>query len=137
MMRHDTPAPCILIIDDEPDFAASLAAFFADEGYETTICSEAPHAINALNEVEPDLLILDLLLPDISGWELLTAIRLERGFARLPIVIMTSGVNEGRHEYQRRQPAHTRFLPKPLDLEKLLFTVEMLLHPNLPPARQR
>lgn len=131
------PVPLILIVDDEPDFASALATLLTDEGYETECCTAPSEALTCVERFDPDLLILDLLMPAISGWEVLTALRTMGGRARLPVIIMTSGVAEGRAEYRRRHPPHTLFQPKPLDFDLLLFNVEMLLHPNLPPPRPR
>lgn len=129
--------PRILIVDDQPDFAETLADFLRDEGYEVHVCAVGGLGLAEVVRLQPDLLILDLLMPTVGGWEILTALRLQAPFATLPVLLMTSGVTEGRREFYRRLPSHTQLIAKPFELNQLLFTIELLLQLRLPPESGR
>jgi CheY-like chemotaxis protein len=122
-----------MIIDDQVDFAQALADLLEDEGYETHVCSIGGLALSQIARVEPDLLILDLLMPGVGGWEVLMALRMQPARAALPVILMTSGTTQGRQMFYRHLPHHTQLLPKPLEFNLLLHTIEMLLKPHPPP----
>ncbi|MCZ7568211.1 MAG: response regulator [Ardenticatenaceae bacterium] len=124
-----------MIVDDQPELAEAIAEFLRDEGYDAHICTVGALALAAVARHQPDLLILDLLMPAVGGWEILTALRLQPAFAGLPVLLMSSGIKRERREFYRRLPNHTRLIAKPLEYPQLLFAVEMLLHPGLPPPR--
>src|SRR5436190_7434168 len=80
----------VLIVDDERDTVATLMELIADEGYQVRGVYKARDALAAMNDFDPDVVLLDLALPDISGWEAARQIRTRYGEKR-PVLIAITG----------------------------------------------
>ena len=77
----------VLVVDDDPALAEMLTIVLRGEGFETAVVSEGTKAMPALRELKPDLVLLDLMLPGMSGIDVCKAIRAESG---VPIVMLTA-----------------------------------------------
>jgi DNA-binding response OmpR family regulator len=116
-------SPVILIVEDDDDIRGALNRFFSDEGY---LALEAPNrakALRVLTTLRPDLVTLDLSLPDGSGADILQQIRASSDLTTIKVVIMSAN---------RIIPLAIRELAdavvaKPFDLEPLLSLVERLI----------
>ncbi|NPB09187.1 MAG: response regulator transcription factor [Thermodesulfobacteria bacterium] len=84
------PAPLILIVEDEEDIARLVAKALEKEGFRTQRASSLAEAQEKLNKETPDLLILDLMLPDGDGLELCKVLRYQEPGRHLPIIILTA-----------------------------------------------
>lgn len=80
----------ILIVDDEVDSVITLVALLNDEGFEARGAYSGKQAFESLRDFDPDAVLIDIAMPDISGWELARRIRDEKGKAR-PMIIGLSG----------------------------------------------
>jgi DNA-binding response OmpR family regulator len=80
----------VLIVDDERDTVATLMELLADEGYQVRGVYKARDALAAMKDFDPDVVLLDLALPDISGWEAARQIRSRYGEKR-PVLIAITG----------------------------------------------
>lgn len=122
----------ILIVDDDPDVLASIDAAFQSEGAATLTCSDGNEAVRLCNEKNPDLVVLDMMLPRRSGFLVLERIK---GRDDSPFVIMVTA-NEGkRHQAYAESVGADRYLIKPVPLERLLATARELLALR-PPTRR-
>lgn len=81
----------ILIVEDEPKIAALLKDYLNDAGYDVTVLHEGTNALAKVKEIEPDCLILDLMLPGKNGLDICKEVR---QFSTLPIVMITARVDE-------------------------------------------
>src|SRR5947208_3124467 len=70
-----TDRPTILVVEDDPDIRELLAELLEDEGYDVHIAADGEAAIDELEHWEPSVMLLDLMLPRISGWEILRRMR--------------------------------------------------------------
>ena len=77
----------ILVVDDDPALSEMLTIVLRGEGFDTTAVSEGPHALPAVRELRPDVVLLDLMLPGMNGIDVCRAIRAESG---VPIVMLTA-----------------------------------------------
>ncbi len=84
----------ILVVEDEPAVRRMLIYNLRASGYETVAAADAEEALTLIEEVPPDLLILDWMLPGLSGLELCRRIRSRRRTARIPVVMLTARVEE-------------------------------------------
>jgi DNA-binding response OmpR family regulator len=117
----------ILVIDDEPVNAALLEAILSDSGYEgVQSITDSRLALDVCRTFEPDLILLDLMMPHLDGFAILSALRSERGEASLPVIVLTADETE---ETKRRALAAgaTDFMLKPFDLTEALFRIKNLL----------
>jgi len=111
----------ILVIEDERDILNMLRELFEEEGYHVA-CVNHPRQLMPITEgCRPDLLFVDLMLPDLSGIELARRLR-EDGLPDTPMVAMSASPD------MLRSAAHSKLfqetLPKPFDIERLLTYAE-------------
>jgi DNA-binding NtrC family response regulator len=115
----------ILVVDDEPDIRELVRDILEDENYGVTTAEDAASAREALRERRPDLILLDIWMPDLDGISLLKEWAEGRG---LPCpVIMMSGHGTVETAVEATRLGAYDFLEKPLSLAKLLLTVERAL----------
>ena len=117
--------PYILIVDDEPDIRNLVDEILADEGYEVGTAENAAAAREALREHRPDLILLDIWMPDIDGITLLKE-WVDGGGLVCPVVMISGHGNVETAVEATRLGAYD-FLEKPLSLAKLLLTVKRAL----------
>ena len=117
----------ILVVDDDPAITTLLAEILTDEGYRAQLAQDAPSALAAVVVEAPDLVIADLLMREMSGLELLHAIR-AWGHADVPVVLMTAAADRGADLTIHSAAA---CLLKPFDLDDLLSCIEQTLRPQL------
>jgi two-component system nitrogen regulation response regulator NtrX len=115
-------APFILIVDDEPDIRESVKDILQDEGYEVGTAENGEAARVALRERRPNLILLDIWMPDIDGISLLKEWAENDGLP-CPVIIM-SGHGTVETAVEATRLGAYDFLEKPLSLAKLLLTVE-------------
>ncbi len=119
----DGPAPrrpTVLVADDDEAIRDVIAEVLRDEGYRVVCAENGQRALDALRkDVRPDLLLLDLMMPVMSGWEVLEHLKeLREGdsLSKVPIVIISAMASPGAYEH----------LAKPIDLDRLLEAVARL-----------
>jgi len=84
----------ILIIDDEANIVRLVRDYLEQAGYRVLAASNAETGLHALRRETPDLLVLDLGLPDRDGWDLTRQIRMDRQLAAMPIIMLTARVED-------------------------------------------
>jgi len=118
-------APFILVVDDEPDIRSTLKEILEDEGYQVEVAQDGATAREAHRHRRPDLVLLDIWMPDIDGITLLKEWVSDSG---LPMpVIMMSGHGTVETAVEATRLGAYDFIEKPLSLAKLLLTVEHAL----------
>src|ERR1043166_6873730 len=111
--------PTVLIVDDERDIASFLAAFFERAGHEVLTAHTGEEAVALVQQRRPDLALLDLRLPHITGFEVL-----ERVKEQNPVVIMITGHGDVSLAVQAMQSGAENFLTKPIELAHLGVTAD-------------
>lgn len=127
-------APRILIVEDNADLADGLRYNLELEGYAVQVIGEGRAAIAAVRAAEPDLLILDLMLPGCDGYEVLRTIR--AAGARLPVIILSARGEEADKVRGFRLDAD-QYVTKPVGLLELLERVRALLRRARPDTGPR
>jgi DNA-binding response OmpR family regulator len=112
----------VLVVEDDPILAGVLQEVLQDEGYCAHAASRAAHAGAAIRERWPDILLLDVHLPDLDGWTFLGACRQDAWAVDLPVV-MLAAPRDGLPAEDPRVVC----LPKPFDLDTLTRTVQQLV----------
>jgi DNA-binding response OmpR family regulator len=77
----------ILIVDDDPNIVRLLGMYLTDAEYETAVAADGSQAMDRFHEFAPDLILLDVMMPVINGWEVLSLIRQE---SQVPVIMLTS-----------------------------------------------
>lgn len=116
--------PYILVVDDEPDIRGLVQDILEDEGYEVAVAQDGNAARQSVHERRPDMILLDIWMPDIDGISLLKEF-VETGVTS-PVVMISGHGNVETAVEATRLGAHD-FIEKPLSLGKLLMTVQEVL----------
>ena len=111
------------MVDDDPSVLRLLAALLAARGYEVTTASDGGSALEKLEAEAPRLVILDLLLPDMDGSEVLRRIR---AVSRVPVLVLTA-VGEAADRSRLLGLGADEYMTKPFDIMRLLGRVRELL----------
>jgi CheY-like chemotaxis protein len=120
-----TAAPRILVVDDTPALLDVVRRCLEVEGYRVRTCLESRHAVRMAREEAPDVIMLDVVMPEVSGWEVLAELRKEPAFRRTPVIVCTAYVAEAitRLAELKGPDQHLGLLPKPFELEELIEVV--------------
>jgi CheY-like chemotaxis protein len=114
----------ILIAEDNPDSQQLLQTILESEGFIVTTASDGEKAIDILCEIKPDILVTDLLLPTVSGGDLIRHVRSTANLAQLPIVVISA---YGDHyESEALAVGANVVLKKPLDSDLLISVINRL-----------
>jgi DNA-binding response OmpR family regulator len=128
----------ILVVEDDSPIRVMLVDLLEDAGYTVNQASDAFQALRHLGEAPPDLVVLDLMLPRMSGWEFLERSRAQLNRANVPVVILSA--IKGQGDYPDTLGVAGWFT-KPLDVPSFLGAVEALVNPAEPappaPAAER
>ena len=116
--------PTILIVDDEPDSRDALQTLLGTWGYATEIASEGREALQRAAALRPSVVVTDLMMPDMDGLGLLTALQQE--MPRVPVIILTGRATVDTAVGAMRQGAYD-YLTKPVDLDRLRLLIEKAL----------
>jgi CheY-like chemotaxis protein len=112
----------VLIVEDSADLRDTLADILDYEGYRVAVAANGREALDYLHEAEPPgLVILDLMMPVMNGWEFRAAQLEDPTLAQVPVVIL-SGANDVEQQARLLQAA--AYLTKPIDLARLLEMVQ-------------
>ena len=116
--------PRILIVDDNEDNRDVLARRLQRRGFDITIAIGGREAVKQASDDAPDLILMDMNMPELDGWEATTQIR-SNGIA-VPIIALTAHAMEGDRE-RAIEAGCTDYHTKPVELEKLTSLIETLL----------
>ena len=89
-MEDSTEKSLILVVDDDPDCRETLADLLSNEGYSVVCAENGREALDYLSGSKPSLIILDLMMPAMSGWEFRARQKLDPNLESLPVVVTTA-----------------------------------------------
>jgi CheY-like chemotaxis protein len=119
-------APKVLVCDNEEVLRALVRAALAPSGYDIAEARNGDESVELARDLEPDLIVLDMMMPGRTGLEVLEELRGEERFAETPVVMLTARTQEADRESASTAGAD-RFLPKPFSPVELASVVEELL----------
>jgi CheY-like chemotaxis protein len=105
----------VLLVDDDVDIRDTVAEALRGAGYKVRVTSNGAQALTALEEMCPEVVLLDLMMPLLGGWQLLEIMKANPRHAQIPVIIMTASRDD--------VSGHPRVLRKPFGLDELLRTV--------------
>ena len=132
MRSNGTPprSKVLLVVEDDETTGTCVCEALQKAGYKTNWVKDGLEALDYILESRPDGIILDLMLPKLSGYEICDVVRKSRAIQWTPIVIMS-----GRVEYQDKMQAFELgaddYVTKPFAIEGLVAQVEAVLHRSL------
>ena len=113
----------ILVVEDEPDIAKLIKRQLEDSGYRVSVLGSGPSVVAVVEETKPDLVVLDLILPDVDGLDVLRALKENVATADVPVIVMTVVPDDGT----AWKLGIVDYLTKPVASEDLLRSVEKAL----------
>jgi two-component system alkaline phosphatase synthesis response regulator PhoP len=120
----------ILIVDDEHDFIELLRYKLGGHGFDLIVASDGVHALSQARQMKPNLILLDILLPDLDGLSVCEILRRQPATKKIPIIFMSALTGDIT---KRTAAIHAEdFFTKPLDLARLEKRIMELL--NVAPA---
>lgn len=117
---------CILVIDDDPGVLGIMDEKLSDQGYTVLLAQSGAAALEVVSHTEPDLILVDALMPGMTGWDVCKKLRRRRQTATAPIIFMT-GLTETEHVLRAFEAGAVDYVTKPLRLEEVLARVNVHL----------
>lgn len=124
--NRSTDVKTLLIVDDEPGIVEMLQSGLQRKGYRVITALDGPSALEQMSDEKPDLVMLDIAMPGMTGWEVLDRIESNPATAGTPVIMLTAlktdldmirGLEKGAIDY----------ITKPFDLQHLISVVHMIL----------
>ena len=116
----------ILYVEDNPDNRLLVKRILLSEDYSLLEATDAMDALNVLKTAHPDLILMDINMPDMDGYTLTAKIKSLPGFERVPILAVTANVMRGDKE-KTLEAGCDGYIQKPLDIEQLTREIEKFI----------
>ena len=114
----------VLLVEDEPNIAEAMRFILSRDGWRVSHVAEGDRALEQLRRDPPDLVILDHMLPGLSGLEILAALRADPATRDLPVMMLTA---RGRDRDLAEQAGANRFVSKPFSNAEILAEVRAMI----------
>lgn len=114
----------ILVIDDDSAVTDLLSLLLKSQGFDVTVTNNSTDGLNIIRENQPDLLVLDLMMPEIDGWEVCKAVR---AFSDVPIIVL-SALNDPSMIASVLDSGADDYLTKPTPSRVLVAHINRLIH---------
>jgi len=119
----------VLVVEDDPDIRELLTLYFAAKGHEVATANDGQEALAQLQRVQPDLILLDVVLPKLDGWGVLTAVRAQ---SRIPVILLTS-LDDTEDVIKGLSLGADDYLCKPFEIRELEARIQSIIR-RLEPA---
>ncbi|MDQ6830401.1 MAG: response regulator [Gemmatimonadota bacterium] len=123
----DTPAaakPCLLVVDDNPDNASIIQQYLESKGYDISVAHDGDEALVCFERIKPRLVLLDVMMPGRSGWDVCRLIKQHPTLGRSVRVIMVTALDDWANKQNALQTGADDYITKPLDLADLAARVK-------------
>lgn len=120
----------ILVIEDEPDLVQMVKVRLESNGYEVLVAHDGQEGLRIARTERPDLLILDLMLPKVNGYEVCTMLKQDTRYQKIPIIMFTAKAQE-KDEKLGLECGADAYVRKPFDAKELLGQIRALLPGSL------
>lgn len=117
----------ILIVDDDISLNSVISDYLIGEGFEVSLASSVQFALQVINSTKPDMIITDIMMPSVDGYEFLKTLRLNNELFGIPIILLTAkGMTEDR--IKGYDLGCNAYLTKPFDPQELLSIIQNLFN---------
>jgi DNA-binding response OmpR family regulator len=122
----DRARPLVLIADDDPDILELVAFRLERAGYDVVKASDGEEALRLAGELRPDLAILDVMMPKLTGYEVTSRIREDEAMSPMPVILLTARVQEA-DVTRGFEAGADDYLKKPFSPQELRARVQAIL----------
>jgi diguanylate cyclase (GGDEF)-like protein len=116
----------ILVVDDVATNVRLLSGYLSREGYRVSVASDGEEALRSIEQLQPDLVLLDIMMPGIDGFETCRRIRADESTRHIPVILVTA-LNELDHKVRGQEAGADDFIAKPFDRDELIVRVRSML----------
>lgn len=118
----------ILVIEDNRDLAYQLRMRLEAKGYMVHTALTGNEGLNKARELYPDLILLDLMLPDVDGYKICRMLKFDQEYEHIPVIILSARTMDDDRELAAEMGANA-YLFKPVDWKELFATIQTYLNP--------
>jgi excisionase family DNA binding protein len=118
--------PMVLVVDDDEQVREVVRVNLEMEGYAVREAANAEEGLSALEEDAPDLILLDVMMPQVDGWEMLRRVQERHGIGSIPVVMFSGKLDEGASAEAAERGAQG-FVGKPFDLRSLIEQTKQII----------
>jgi DNA-binding response OmpR family regulator len=122
-----TKKPKILVVDDSNTNVVLLEVVLEKEGFEVATAMSAKEAFKSMEKEKPDLILLDILMPQTNGFEFLESIKKQPAYANIPVIMVSAVGNEDNKKTAKKLGAKD-FFEKPIDISSIVRKINSLLN---------
>tara|TARA_B100000315_G_scaffold219503_1_gene221476 strand:+ start:192 stop:590 length:399 start_codon:yes stop_codon:yes gene_type:complete len=116
----------ILVVDDDPDIVMLLNTRLKASGYEVISASDGEEGLRSIRENKPNLVILDVMMPKMNGFQVSRMVKFDKKLKNIPIILLTARGQE-KDKSTGAQVGADEYMTKPFDSKVLMATIERLL----------
>jgi DNA-binding response OmpR family regulator len=120
----------IVVVNDSPELLELAEILLRDEDYDVKVALIGAGVLDLIRSTLPDLVILDIRLPDVSGWDILQSLKLDARTSTIPVLVCSAAVNELRALEEQLARMGVDVLIKPFAVDTLIEKVCSLIDPN-------
>jgi len=124
--KIDISTAKVLVVDDEPEITEIVEAFLSEAGYRVTVENSAAAALTKARALHPDVILLDIMMPGMDGYEICRQLKEDKEFADTPVIFLT-GKDRNDDRGRSFESGGDMFIKKPFSCERLLEIVNIVL----------
>jgi DNA-binding response OmpR family regulator len=125
----------VMVVDDEPEVLEILSIALRDK-YDVLTAANGLDALEKIDDFEPDLMVTDVMMPLMNGWELITEVRQRQPFAKMPVIFLTA-LNTRKDIMAGYRAGADLYLTKPFDPLRVKKNLDVFIEKTPPPQRSR
>ncbi len=118
--------PLVLVVDDDPNVREVVRINLEMEGYTVREAANADEGLTAVEDDAPDLILLDVMMPEVDGWEMLKRVQERHGIGAIPVVMFSGQLEPGTGREAAQRGAQA-FVGKPFDLRALIEQTKQIV----------
>jgi CheY-like chemotaxis protein len=119
--------PLILYIEDERSAFDLVYQALKPLGYKVVRAASGQRGLAMMRDQKPDLLLLDLMMPDLNGWDVYRAVKTDETLADVPVIVITAKASETQPKVIADLPPANDYIVKPFDVEQIIRSVQKIL----------
>jgi len=121
--------PLVLVVEDDPALGDVIVTALKDDGLDAKLAQDGDEAMREVDELNPAVIVLDLMMPKRDGFSVLRELRADGRIARIPVIVVTAIFGLSERNYATELGA-ADYITKPFDLDDLVRRVKTLLQPT-------
>jgi DNA-binding response OmpR family regulator len=119
----------VLLVDDDKQILSSLRVYLELENYQVDTASNGQDAIAKVKQSKPEILVLDVMMPEMDGFEVLENLKADENYVNIPVIMLTAK-SQDMDVLKGFRMGASSYMTKPFNLNELVENIELILHPD-------